>query len=129
MRNREPVWALLHNWPVMCGVVTMAHGRYGQRKPDVPDWTCGAHRVIPDNSMDSLQGNVVRRVEFFVTLTIPSYGIFAMYQEPHSKEPPALFQTLASNFELCVAGLGFVFLDLDQMQNPTYKKAKGILLH
>ena len=58
-----------------------------------------------------------------------SYGIVATYQEPDSKKPSKLFQSLSSNFELCVAGLGFVRLDLDRMQDPTYQKAKNILLH
>ena len=58
-----------------------------------------------------------------------SYGIVATYQEPDSKKPSTLFQSLSSNFELCVAGLGFVRLDLDRMQDPSYKKAKNILLH
>ena len=58
-----------------------------------------------------------------------SYGIVATYPEPDSKEPPSLFQTLSANFELCVAGLGFVRLDLDRMQDPAYRKAKDILLH
>ena len=58
-----------------------------------------------------------------------SYGIVARYRESDSKEPSTLFQTLSSNFELCVAGLGFVRLDLDRMQNPAYRKAKNILLH
>ena len=38
--------------------------RYGQRKPDVADWTYGAHSVIPDNSTNSLQANGGLRVEF-----------------------------------------------------------------
>ena len=58
-----------------------------------------------------------------------SYGIVATYQGPEDKEPPALFQTLSTNFELCVAGLGFVRLDLDRMQTPSYQKAKDILLN
>ncbi len=58
-----------------------------------------------------------------------SYGIVATYQDPECKEPPSLFQTLSSNFELCVAGLGFVRLNLDKMQNPSHKKAKDILFH
>ena len=58
-----------------------------------------------------------------------SYGIVATYQDTESKEPPALFRTLSSNFELCVAGLGFVRVDLDRMQDPAYLKAKDILLH
>ena len=31
--------------------------RYCQLKPDLADWTCGAHSVFPDKSMDSLQTN------------------------------------------------------------------------
>ena len=58
-----------------------------------------------------------------------SYGIVATYQEPNEKKPSTLFQRLSNNFELCVAGLGFVRVDLDRMQNPAYRKAKNILLH
>ena len=36
---------------------------YGQRKPDVADWTYGAHSIIPDTSMDSLQAHGGLRVE------------------------------------------------------------------
>ena len=57
-----------------------------------------------------------------------SYGIVATYQDPGDKEPPALFQSLSTNFELCVAGLGFVRLDLDRMQNPSNRQAKRYLL-
>lgn len=58
-----------------------------------------------------------------------SYGIVAQYPETSAKEPPTLFQTLSSNFELCVAGLGLVRADLDRMQDPRYRKAKDLLLH
>jgi uncharacterized protein (DUF2235 family) len=34
-----------------------AFGGYCQLKPDLADWTCGAHSVFPDKSMDSLQAN------------------------------------------------------------------------
>ena len=44
---------------------------YCQLKPDLADWTCEAHSVIPDNSMESLQANGVRRVGNFVKLPIP----------------------------------------------------------
>lgn len=58
-----------------------------------------------------------------------SYNIVATIQDPKSQEPPSLFQTLSSNFELCVAGLGFVRLDLDRFQDPNYRRGKDILLH
>ncbi len=58
-----------------------------------------------------------------------SYGIVATYQGEEPQETPALFQKLSANFELCVTGLGFVRLDLDRMQVPSYRKAKDILLH
>ena len=37
---------------------------YCQLKPDLANWTCGAHSVFPDKSMDSLQANGVLRVGF-----------------------------------------------------------------
>ncbi len=58
-----------------------------------------------------------------------SYGIVAQYQDPEDKQPASLFQSLSTNFELCVAGLGFVRLDLDRMQSPSYSQAKDILLN
>ncbi len=57
-----------------------------------------------------------------------SYGIVASFQRGAFKEHPVLFQKLSSNFELCVAGLGFVRQDLDRMQPPPYQQAKNILL-
>ncbi|MCA9453448.1 MAG: hypothetical protein H6750_08130 [Nitrospiraceae bacterium] len=58
-----------------------------------------------------------------------SYSIVAAHQDPEGKNPPALFQTLSTNFELCVAGLGFVRLDLDRFQDPSLKQAKSHLFH
>ena len=58
-----------------------------------------------------------------------SYSIVATFQGTDGKKPSTLFQRLSSNFELCVAGLGFVRLDLDRMQSPAYRKARNILLH
>ncbi len=40
--------------------------RYCQLKPDVAVWTCGAHSVISDNSMDSLQANGALKGEFWL---------------------------------------------------------------
>ena len=58
-----------------------------------------------------------------------SYGIVAQIQgEVFSADTP-LFRKLSENFELCVTGLGFVRSDLDRMQDPTYRKAKDILLN
>jgi hypothetical protein len=58
-----------------------------------------------------------------------SYGIVATHQDPQAKNPPSLFQSLSANFELCVAGLGFVRLDLDRFQDSPSKEAKKILYH
>lgn len=58
-----------------------------------------------------------------------SYGIVATFAANEPSDSPALFQKLSSNFELCVTGLGLVRLDLDRMQDPTYRKTKNILLH
>lgn len=57
-----------------------------------------------------------------------SYGIVARYETGSHDQPP-LFRKLSDNFELCVAGLGFVRRDLDHMQDPSYRKAKDILLN
>ncbi|WP_455370522.1 hypothetical protein [Petrachloros mirabilis] len=58
-----------------------------------------------------------------------SYGIVAqMVDGPSSDEPP-LFRKLSENFELCVTGLNFVRSELDRMRDPTYQKARDLLLN
>ncbi len=57
-----------------------------------------------------------------------SYGIVARCEIGSSDQSP-LFRKLSDNFELCVAGLGFVRGDLDRMQDPSYRKVKDILLN
>ncbi|MGQ0811068.1 MAG: hypothetical protein ACT4OO_07570 [Nitrospiraceae bacterium] len=58
-----------------------------------------------------------------------SYGIVARFADTDVRTDPPLFRKLSENFELCVTGLGFVRSDLDRMQDPTYRKAKDILLN
>jgi hypothetical protein len=58
-----------------------------------------------------------------------SYGIVARLPTACSDDEGPLFRKLSDNFELCVTGLGFVRSDLDRMRDPTYQKAKDILLH
>ena len=58
-----------------------------------------------------------------------SYGIVAKFAADESTVQSPLFRKLSENFELCVTGLGFVRSALDRMQDPTYRKAKGILLN
>lgn len=57
-----------------------------------------------------------------------SYGIVARCEISSSDQSP-LFRKLSDNFELCVAGLGFVRGDLDRMQDPSYRKFKDLLLN
>lgn len=58
-----------------------------------------------------------------------SYGIVAqMADKPLPNEPP-LFRKLSENFELCVTGLNFVRSELDRMRDPTYRKARDLLLN
>ncbi|MBI5853795.1 MAG: hypothetical protein HZB35_00870 [Nitrospirae bacterium] len=58
-----------------------------------------------------------------------SYGIVAQHQEGEGCVDGPLFRKLSDNFEMCVTGLGFVRSDLDRLQDPTYRKAKGLLLN
>jgi hypothetical protein len=68
---------------------------YGQLKPDVADWTCGAYCVIPDTSMDSLQGNGVLRVGNFVKLTRPGMRFLEviLLESPMSFSPDETAQS------------------------------------
>ncbi|WP_447860848.1 hypothetical protein [Nitrospira calida] len=58
-----------------------------------------------------------------------SYGIVAQFGDVESENDPPLFRKLSDNFELCVTGLGFVRSDLDRMQDPTFRRAKDLLLN
>jgi len=58
-----------------------------------------------------------------------SYATVAQFHHGEFKDLTPLFRKLSENFELCVTGLGFVRSDLDRMQDPTYRKAKDILLN
>ncbi|MCH6556700.1 MAG: hypothetical protein IH803_00615 [Nitrospirae bacterium] len=58
-----------------------------------------------------------------------SYGIVASFSDGDAAARTPVFRKLSENFELCVTGLGFVRSDLDRMQDPTYRKAKDILLN
>jgi hypothetical protein len=58
-----------------------------------------------------------------------SYSIVATHLDPQGKNPPALFQTLSTNFELCVAGLGFVRLDLNRIQDLPVNQGQRMLFH
>lgn len=58
-----------------------------------------------------------------------SYGIVAEFGEQGVEVDPPLFRKLSDNFELCVAGLGFVRSDLDRMSDPAYQRVKGLLLN
>jgi hypothetical protein len=58
-----------------------------------------------------------------------SYGIVARFPSGPPEDEGPLFRKLSENFELCVTGLGFVRTDLDRMKDPTYQKAKDILLN
>ncbi|MFM8551310.1 MAG: hypothetical protein ACKOCD_03215 [Nitrospiraceae bacterium] len=58
-----------------------------------------------------------------------SYGIVAQLEDKPDADGPPLYRKLSENFELCVAGLGFVRGDLDRMQNPSYHTAKRLLLN
>lgn len=57
-----------------------------------------------------------------------SYGIVAQYESGDDGDVP-VFRKLSENFEMCVTGLGFVRSDLDRLQDPTFRKAKGLLLN
>jgi|SRR5579885_970301 hypothetical protein len=58
-----------------------------------------------------------------------SYGIVARFEAGASGDDTPLFRKLSENFELCVTGLGFVRTDLDRLKDPTYRKAKDLLLN
>lgn len=76
--------------------------------------------------------NVIYHKDFLVDYVKAgkrSYGIVANYQDPEDINPPSLFQNLSTNFELCVAGLGFVRLDLDRYQEMGPDQGASAIFH
>ncbi|HSE58505.1 MAG TPA: hypothetical protein VLA99_07365 [Nitrospiraceae bacterium] len=58
-----------------------------------------------------------------------SYGIVAQSLAIDSEPTSPVFRSLSENFEWCVTGLGFVRTDLERLQDPSYRRAKDILLN
>ena len=58
-----------------------------------------------------------------------SYGIVAQSLAVDSEPTSPVFRSLSENFEWCVTGLGFVRTDLERLQDPSYRRAKDVLLN
>jgi len=62
-----------------------------------------------------------------------SYRIVAEFDmgpgATEDRPSPPLFRKLSENFELCVAGLGFIRGDLDRLQDKRYHQARRIILN
>ncbi len=56
------------------GKTTYAPERYCQLKPDLADWTWGAHSVFPDKSLRLSPGELCGQGGIFVKLTMPNRG-------------------------------------------------------
>ncbi len=114
---------------------------HGQQSPDekerdihrhIGDLTLFLAGLFPEYCSRIKCSNLIHHKDFLVDYVKAgkrSYGIVASHQNPQDKNPPSLFQSLSTNFELCVAGLGFVRLDLNRYQDSTFIQGQDILLH
>jgi len=126
----ETVVDLLYESEVAKESVEFDHEREVHRH--IGDFTLFMMGLFPEYLTHIKTSGLVYHQDFLVDYVKTgkrSYGIVAEFAQTDNAGSPALFQTLSSNFELCVTGLGLVRLDLDRMKNPAYQKSKDILLH
>jgi hypothetical protein len=98
----------------------------------IGDLTLFLAGVFPEYCRHIKSSGLIHHKDFLVDYVKAgkrSYSIVATHQDPQAKNPPSLFQTLSTNFELCVAGLSFVRLDLDRFQESPTDHAQPILYH
>ncbi len=115
---------------------TLSHQTSAEKECDIHrhigDLTLFLTGVFPEYCNQIKCSGLIHHKDFLVDYVKTgkrSYGIVAEHQPPQATTPPSLFQTLSTNFELCVAGLGFVRLDLDRFQDLPTNADGNILYH
>jgi len=106
--------------------------REGEVHRHIGDFTLFMAGLFPEYLKRLKSASLIYHKDFLVDYVKTgkrSYGIVAQIVGLESTDRTPLFRKLSENFELCVTGLGFVRSDLDRMQDPTFRKAKTILLH
>src|SRR5574341_16582 len=135
IRNREgrrldTVVDLLYESEVLLEAQSLEREREVHRH--IGDFTLFMAGLFPEYLRRLKSASLIYHKDFLVDYVKTgkrSYAIVAQFQQGEFKDLTTLFRKLSENFELCVTGLGFVRSDLDRMQDPTYRKAKDILLN
>lgn len=119
--------------------VTHAAGSFEREREvhrHIGDWTLFMAGLFPEYLTRIKTAGLIYHKDFLVDYIKAgkrSYRIAAEFDlaptAADARPSPPLFRTLSDNFELCVAGIGFIRRDLDRMQNPGYRSARQILLN
>ncbi len=126
----ETVVELLYESEVLHAAHTLNREREVHRH--IGDFTLFMAGLFPEYLRRLKSAGLVHHKDFLVDYVKAgkrSYGIVAQFPDEERKDAPRLFRKLSENFELCVTGLGFVRCDLDSMQQPSFRKAKQLLLN
>lgn len=98
----------------------------------IGDFTLFMAGLFPEYLRRLKSAGLIHHPDFLVDYVKTGKRSYRIVAESLSMQPvdhPPVFQTLSENFELCVTGLGFVRSDLERMQDPSYRRAKNILLN
>ncbi|GKS60322.1 hypothetical protein YTPLAS18_38490 [Nitrospira sp.] len=98
----------------------------------IGDFTLFMAGLFPEYLRRLKSAGLIYHQDFLVDYVKTGKRSYRIVAESLSGEPTAqtpVFRALSDNFELCVTGLGFVRTDLERMQDPSYRRAKDILLN
>lgn len=126
----DTVAALLYESEVLLEAQSMDRERDVHRH--IGDFTLFMAGIFPEYLKRLKTAGMIYHQDFLVDYMKTgkrSYGIVAQMADGPSQDEPPLFKKLSDNFELCVTGLGFVRSDLTRMQDPTYQRARDLLLN
>jgi hypothetical protein len=95
----------------------------------IGDFTLFMTGLFPEYLRRLKSASMIYHHDFLVDYVKTGKRSYAIVAQRDAADESPLFRKLSENFELCVTGLGFVRSDLDRMQDPTYQKAKDLLLN
>jgi hypothetical protein len=128
-KQLDTVVELLYESEVLLDAQTLDREQEVHRH--IGDFTLFMAGLFPEYLTRLKSASMIHHQDFLVDYVKTgkrSYGIVARCEQASDDRAP-LFRRLSDNFELCVAGLGFVRGDLDRMKDPSYRRAKDILLN
>ena len=126
----ETVVELLYQSEVLHGALSLDRERDVHRH--IGDFTLFMAGLFPEYLRRIKSVGLIHHKDFLVDYVKAgkrSYGIVAEIGDHGAEIDLPLYRKLWENFEVCVAGLGFVRSALDRMQAQAYRRAKDVLLN